>query len=413
MSAVRTRAVRGHIPIRHRKNRSTTVNRSETVARTLREAAPHRLVTVLRDALAEHYGAVSAELLLADYGLEVLCQVTERFGECGEEFSVFNSIVGRVFGAQATFVEDDVAAGTEAVHLPVSARGDRLGVLTVGMKAGTSSEEVIVDLEHIATALAHELLVAERDTDVYRSLRRRDRLTLAAEVQWDLLPGRAYECPEYSIGAHLEPAYAIRGDNFDWSAEPDRLHLSITNGMGEGIEASLLTGLAVNALRNARRGGLSLADQVALADKAVYAQYRGERHLDVLMLDFDLETGQVEVVDAGSPRMYLFREDRVGQLPFEPQLPVGMAEDSVYTTQSLKVERGDRLVFASDGVFDAPGEAGESFGDRALAKAILATRLLPSASVPQEVLRHLSTHQGGREAVDDALVLCLDWRGRS
>lgn len=138
-----------------------------------------------------------------------------------------------------------------------------------------------------------------------------------------------------------------------------------------------------------------------------------ERHLDVLMLDFDLETGQVEVVDAGSPRMYLFREDRVGQLPFEPQLPVGMAEDSVYTTQSLKVERGDRLVFASDGVFDAPGEAGESFGDRALAKAILATRLLPSASVPQEVLRHLSTHQGGREAVDDALVLCLDWRGRS
>ncbi|WP_236567602.1 MULTISPECIES: PP2C family protein-serine/threonine phosphatase [unclassified Nocardiopsis] len=370
-------------------------------------------MAVLRQELKEHYGAVSAELFLADYGLKVLCQVSEPFGECGEEHSVFNTVLGRVFGSQEILAEDDLGSELEVVHLPVSARGDRLGVLSVEVRASELSQELLSELAEIADALAHEILVAERDTDVYRVLRRRDRLTLAAEMQWDLLPGRGYECAEYTIGAQLQPAYSIRGDNFDWAAEPDRLDLSVTNGMGEGIEASLLTSLAVNALRNARRGGVELADQVALADKAVYAKYGGERYLDVLMLRFDLDSGEVEVVDAGSPRLYVLRGDRVNQFPLEPQLPLGMAEDSVYTAQRFKVEAGDRLVFASDGVFDARGTSEkETFGDKALAKAVLATRLLPSASVPQEVLRHLADYQSGRESVDDALVLCLDWRGR-
>ncbi len=72
-------------------------------------------------------------------------------------------------------------------------------------------------------------------------------------MQWQLLPARSCARTEYSIGAQLEPAYAIHGDNFDWASTAQSLILTITNGMGEGIEASLLTNLAVNALRNARR----------------------------------------------------------------------------------------------------------------------------------------------------------------
>jgi serine phosphatase RsbU (regulator of sigma subunit) len=56
---------------------------------------------------------------------------------------------------------------------------------------------------------------------------------------------------------------------------------------------------------------------------------------------------------------------------------------------------------------------GEAYGDAALARAIQATRLLPAAEVPRAILRELTGHRGKQVPDDDALVVCLDWRGRN
>ncbi|MFJ5531891.1 PP2C family protein-serine/threonine phosphatase [Streptomyces sp. NPDC093261] len=384
------------------------MNRFVAAERALRNAAPHRLVEALREVLRSQYAAESVELLMADYGLTVLQPVSALL-PVADSVAMHGTTAGRSFGAQDPIVEETGALSR--LHLPVTVRGDRLGVLTVALPSETAAE-VLPELVDIAGVLGHEMIVADRDTDVYVRARRRDRLTLAAEMQWQLLPGRSCTRPEYALGAQLEPAYAIFGDNFDWSAGPDRLMLYITNGMGEGIEASLLTNLGINALRNARRAGIPIEDQAALADQAVYAHYRGACHLAVLLLDFELSTGRVKVVDAGSPQMLRMRGRTVEAIGFEAQLPLGMFEETDYVAQEIDVEPGDRLVFVSDGVYGVVGAAGETYGDKALAKAIAATRLLPAAEVPGAVLRELSDHRGEPTAEDDALVVCLDWFGR-
>ena len=43
----------------------------------------------------------------------------------------------------------------------------------------------------IADELAVALRAAGKDTDRYRRVQRRQRLTMAAELQWELLPGRS------------------------------------------------------------------------------------------------------------------------------------------------------------------------------------------------------------------------------
>ena len=118
---------------------------------------------------------------------------------------------------------------------------------------------------------------------------RTQRLTLAAEMQWELLPGRSRIRPSFSLAGQLEPAYAVRGDSFDWAEQDGRLFLTVLNGLGEGMHAALLTALATYALRNARRAGLELADQAALADQAVFAQHRGDTHVEALLLELDLD----------------------------------------------------------------------------------------------------------------------------
>ncbi|MFI8962743.1 PP2C family protein-serine/threonine phosphatase [Streptomyces sp. NPDC053493] len=380
------------------------------VEQALRRAAPHRLVSVVEDALRRHCGAHRVALRLADYGLRTL-QLVERTAGAEPSVPINDSPQGRAFGAQEPYVTH--GSGTIQVHLPVTVRGDRLGVLTVELSSGADLATLLPGLAQVCEALGHEILVAERDTDLYVLARRATRLTLAAEMQWQLLPGRSCARPEFALGAHLEPAYAIFGDNYDWSVMAGRLTLTVTNGMGEGIEAALLTNLAINALRNARRAGLGLADQAALADQAVFAQYRGSAYVSVLLLSFDLTTGEVEAVDAGSPRVWRLRGPSVESVAFEAQLPLGMFEDTVYVPQRFAVRPGDRLLFGSDGVYDAVSPDGENYGDRALARALSGTRLLPPTHVPQAVLRELASYHGDTPLDDDALVVCLDWYGPS
>ncbi|MBD9725146.1 PP2C family protein-serine/threonine phosphatase [Streptomyces caniscabiei] len=385
------------------------MNRFVAAERALRSAAPPHLVDTLSDVLAD-WSARDVELYLADYSLTVLRPASTR-PDPPDSLPMHDGPAGRAFGAQEPYVEK---RGDDRVrlHLPVTVRGDRLGVLRLTLPSAAQAEECLAELTELAQVLGHELIVAERDTDVYLRARRSSRLTLAAEMQWQLLPGRSSTRAEYALGGQLEPAYAIFGDNFDWSSDADHLMLYVTNGMGEGIEASLLTQLGINALRNARRAGVSIAEQAALADQAVHAQYGGAQHLSVLLLDLDLVTGDLEIVDAGSPRMLLLREGSVSAVELEAQLPLGMFEETEYTAQRLRLEPGDRLVFVSDGVYSVATPGGEAYGDRALARAINATRLLPAADVPGAVLRELSGHRGTPVADDDALVVCLDWFGR-
>ncbi|MEW2411921.1 PP2C family protein-serine/threonine phosphatase [Streptomyces griseoviridis] len=387
------------------------MNRFVAVERALRAAAPHLLPAAVREALRAGYGVQDAELLMADYGLAVLQSVPGAPGPV-DPVPLHGSTEGRAFGSQEPVLEQS-PDGRVRAHLPVTVRGDRLGVLTVTLASAEEAQEGLDELAELARVLGHEMTVAQRDTDVYHQARRRDRLTLAAEMQWQLLPARSCTRPEYALGAQLEPAYAIFGDNFDWSTSADRLLLYITNGMGEGIDASLLTNLGINALRNARRAGIPIADQAALADQAIYAHYRGQEYLSVLMIDLELSTGLMRVVDAGSPQMLRLRDRTVTAVDFEAQLPLGMFEETDYTAQEFQLEPGDRLVFVSDGVHGVPAPGGERYGERALARAITSTRLLPAADMPGAVLRELSGHRGSREPDDDALVACLDWFGPS
>ncbi|MFG2211366.1 PP2C family protein-serine/threonine phosphatase [Streptomyces sp. NPDC048638] len=379
------------------------------VSAALRASLPHALLDTLRHHLAAAYGATSVRLLLTDYGGTVLNPYDSSGGD-DSSLPISSSPEGRALGSQERR-EQQTSQG-EAIdhHLPVTVRGDRIGILSVRLPTGRSTPTVLDELRQVAEQLGHEVLVAERDTDVYQRARRVGRLTVAAEMQWQLLPARACTTAQYAVGAQLEPAYAVHGDNFDWASDADGLTLTVTNGMGQGVEASLLTHLAVSALRNARRAGVGLADQAALADQALYHHYRGTSYVSTLLLHLDLATGHMEIIDAGSPQMWRLRGKSVERIDLDKQLPLGMFEESHYTTESLTVEPGDRLLFVSDGVYEAPSPRDGKYAERALARALHATRLLPAAMAPGALLRDVAEYREA-QTLDDALVLCFDWFG--
>ncbi|HEY7272388.1 MAG TPA: PP2C family protein-serine/threonine phosphatase [Actinoplanes sp.] len=377
-------------------------DRPTPVGTLLRAAPPDQLPEVVTDHLRHHFAAARVELLLGDLTVTGLWPVLEPHGVAG------GPLAQRCFGSQQPVI-DVSAAGVMRLHLPISVWAERLGVLMVETPVA-SEGDLVEQLAAVADELAIALRAADRDTDRYRRVTRRARLTMAAELQWDLLPGRSLGDDRFLVAGQLEPAYAVCGDHFDWAVTGDALTITVLNGHGDGLEAAVLTAVAVNAMRNARRSGANIEEQAELASDAVYARHGGAAHVATVLLEIDLVNGGVEAVDAGSPRAMIAREGQILPVSLEQQLPLGMFAEVRYETQRFRLRPADRLLVVSDGVHAAAPGGRAAYGESALLSALRRTRLQPATEAVGTVMRGLRDYHAGADPIDDAVTVCLDWR---
>ncbi len=373
----------------------------------LHEALPHDVVDAVGSVLADAVGAASVALLLSDYDSEVLRALLPRDSAQGRGFPVDGDGPGAVFREQTTQVrrEDD----GWWVDVPMSLRGDRLGVLVVGLPA-PPSEVVVAALADAGRVLAQIVPRVSWYSDEVERARRVIPLSLPAEIQWSELPIRAFSAPGFDLAGQLCPAYDVGGDIFDYTLDGPVLQVAALDAMGHGLGASLLGSLAVNALRNNRRAGLPLVDQVRGADRVLFGQHGGDRFVCGAFLRLDTRTGATAAINAGHPMGALLRDGRAAMLDVPSQLPMGMFEETIYEQRSLQLAPGDRLVLVSDGVVEARPDGGEEFGDDRLCARLEALAAASAGETVRRLIRELRDWEG-EDLRDDITVLVVDWHG--
>ena len=128
------------------------------------------------------------------------------------------------------------------VWVPVVEGSDRTGVL--GLTVPEATEEIVAAAEELGLLAGHLIATHARTTDLYNLHRRRRALSLAASMQWDLLPPLVFRTPAVTIAGILEPAYDVGGDCFDYALNAEVLSLAIFDAVGHGVESSLVAALA-------------------------------------------------------------------------------------------------------------------------------------------------------------------------
>jgi serine phosphatase RsbU (regulator of sigma subunit) len=239
-------------------------------------------------------------------------------------------------------------------------------------------------------------------------------MTLAAEMQWQLLPPLTLVGPRVRLSGILEPAYEVGGDAFDYAVNHDTAHMAIFDAMGHGLGASVMAAVVVGAYRHARRAGVPVGDMYTLIDTAFTSQFPDDRFVTAQLADLHLPSGELHLVNAGHPAPLLVRGHRVvGTLGAPTTLPIGL-DGPHPTVMTEYLEPGDRLVFYTDGVVDAR-RAGEPLGEARLVD-IVETEFEAQVPAP-ELMRRVNhrllewqrEHDGQR---DDSTLLLVEWRSR-
>lgn len=266
-------------------------------------------------------------------------------------------------------------------------------------------------------ALVADMLTAKAAYgDVFEFVRRRERPSVAAEIQWNVLPPLTVATESLVLSAVLEPAYNVAGDSFDYALNGETAHLAVFDAMGHGLASALFSSVAVGAYRNARRALEDLPGIYRFIDDVLVSYAGGVQFATGLLVELDVPSGVLRWVNAGHLAPLLLRGGRlVGTLEVDPATPLGLGLSTAPPVLGrVQLQPGDRVLLYTDGVVEARTPDGDFFGVERLVDLLV--REASSGHHVPESLRRLGqavlAHQSG-PLIDDATTVLLEWRGES
>jgi hypothetical protein len=381
------------------------------------ESAPDELPGLITKH-ARALGALSACAYLVGLQQKALAEFRSDGGQ-PETLAVDSTLAGRCYQhleVHQARRED----GLVDVWMPLLDGTERLGVLRFVVPASrldTDGGPWALAARRFGTLVATLVVSKSAYGDAMECLRRRNEPTLAAEIQWGILPPLTFTSARVNVAGALEPAYEVAGDSLDYSVGPGRTRFAAFDAVGHGLASARISVMTIFAYRHARRCGLTLEASARRVDEVVRDTYGPEAFCTAVLAELDTDHGRIRWVNAGHPEPLLIRQGRfVGSLRTPPWRPLGLGDDALLPPAELVVgeaqlEPGDRVLLYTDGVVEARSSTGEFFGLERLAD-LLTRNLdeLPVAETMRRAVKAILEHQH-RELDDDASLLLVEWPG--
>ena len=354
-------------------------------------------------------------LYLVDHEQKCLIPVPGPSAQDREPLPVQGTVAGRAFISNA-IVQLEGEGGGRRLWLPLLDGTERLGVvqMTFGARREPLPEALIALCERYAHLIA--TLVTNKDlySDFFKVIRRREPMTTASELLWDLVPPQVLATDAFVLAALFEPCYDIGGDAYDYAINEDGvLHFAVFDAMGHGLAAAGVAAFALSVYRHSRRRGESPAAMYSAIDAAIAEQYPTSRFVTGLIAELDLATGRMCWISAGHPPPLLLRSaSLIKTLELAPSPPMGMrlAIDRPAAGEEW-LEPGDMVLLYTDGLTEARRPDGALFTVERLGEFIerQAAKGLPAPETLRG-LREAIIGRGEGSLRDDATAILVEWR---
>jgi sigma-B regulation protein RsbU (phosphoserine phosphatase) len=207
-----------------------------------------------------------------------------------------------------------------------------------------------------ASALLHNALLAEAENKARQA---REELSIAATIHSSLMSAALPALPYAELQAKTLPCLAIGGDFYDVVVLEDCVCVTVVDVSGKGVSAAIVAATLQGILHAQLLARQSLPEIAAMVNQFLCTRNVGKYATMIALRLFP--DGRIEYLNCGHVLPVSIAGAEVRLLE-AGNLIVGLIAEASYSSAHDRLQPGERLLLATDGITEAENKDGELFG---------------------------------------------------
>lgn len=260
--------------------------------------------------------------------------------------------------------------------------------------------------------LAPQLAISVENARLYEELSQREQtmeadLEAARELQSFLLPRLPLAKHGLEMDARLSAARTISGDLYDYlELENGKVLFVLGDVSGKGAAAALYGAMVSGLLRSLAPASESPSRILGILNQALIARRVQARYVTMMLAVWDPARRSMQLANSGGIPPLVIRNGEAVDVKLEG-IPLGLLPNIEYEETEMALDRGDLVVFVSDGVADQTDSRDEDYGKERLANVVLSHRTKRVPAISEAVLADVSKFAFGAPVFDDQTLIVL------
>ena len=294
---------------------------------------------------------------------------------------------------------ETIASGQFDAPLPKLKRIDEIGQLSQSF--GNMQQSLVKYIEELKTTTSQK---ASIESD----------LRIARDIQMGMLPEKFPTSDDQDgvlLYASLTPAKEVGGDLFDFYIRDEKLFFCIGDVSGKGVPASLFMAVTRSTFRTVSAHESKPDRIVTTMNKTIAEMNKASMFVTLFVGVLDLPTGRLYYCNAGHDAPLLVGVG-VGELPCDPNIPVGYMSTWKYTLQEARIFTGTTIFLFTDGLTESMNASYEQFKMQRISDVAFQA-LTAHQQEPRQLIGRMSDavrqFVGGAEQSDDLTMMAIQY----
>ena len=295
---------------------------------------------------------------------------------------------------------------------PLAVKGKVLGVmLTQEMDHAVAHFQGRSKRHEIASGIAHQVALAIQNDQLQNEVLERERLErefqLAREIQETFLPDHLPLLNGWDLKALWQPARQVSGDFYDILELPgNQLGIVIADVADKGMPAALIMTLVRTLIRAAVREQESPAIVLNRVNDLLIPDAKHGMFVTVTYFLIDLTSGMVRYANAGhNPPLLLKISSGSFERLTRTGIALGIFENAEIGERTLILEKGEKIIFYTDGITESFSPTEEMYGEGRLINLLLEMGNDPLKNALDKVLASVTNFIGSANYSDDITLV--------